>query len=232
MINAPSIINTTLKPSKFGIMYKKETMVLSRGLKKNDTYSFLHHYYTLYFVSFLLYLSTVPPQPALPLLPIMLCKVCIDGLQGIWDPKKTERVCLMKDFQKDTSPMEDSKFVTYVETDRTAEQLDPKPLDPENYVFGHHRTQESFENSIRNGCVMCQIFKPRPEDTQTKSDSNIATYGYYSLFSITFQDCPIMSLYVNDDSGGFELWRHSTFSAILLDSCRFSFSNFTLTRLR
>lgn len=122
----------------------------------------------------------------------------------------------MQDFVEDHPPREDSKFVIEEWTYKTAEPHDPQSLDPEKYVFGHHRTQQSFEKSIRDGCVMCQIFGPRSDDTQTTSDSNIATYGYYSLFSIMFQDCPTMSLYVNDSSGGFELCRHSMFSTPLI----------------
>lgn len=124
----------------------------------------------------------------------------------------------MQEFQKAHPPMEDSKFVTEIWTYKVAEQHNPQSLIPENYVFGHHHTQKSFENSIRDGCVMCQIFKPGPEDTQTRPDSNIAAYGYYSLFSVIFQDCPIMSLYVHDYSGGFELCRHSMFSAFPLEA--------------
>ncbi|POR36013.1 Uncharacterized protein TPAR_03789, partial [Tolypocladium paradoxum] len=137
----------------------------------------------------------------------MLCKVCREGLQGIWDPSKTKRVCRLDEFKDDEVPLEDCKFGT-VETYKTVEPYDPEFRRPEHYLFGHHLTRQSFEQSVRDGCVMCHSFTPWYEGQEVKSDPNITALGYYSLFSIGFEDCPIMYMYVNDCRGGFELRRH------------------------
>ncbi|PNY23155.1 Uncharacterized protein TCAP_06896 [Tolypocladium capitatum] len=137
----------------------------------------------------------------------MLCKVCCEGLQGIWDPSKTKRVCHIDEFRDDDLPIEDSKFVWF-ETVKTVEPQDPEFCRPEHYMFGHHLTQQSFEQSVRDGCVMCEIFKPSNEAQEVKPDPKITALGYYSLFSIDFRDCPIMCMYVNDSRGGFELSSH------------------------
>ncbi|KAK3938702.1 hypothetical protein QBC46DRAFT_439773 [Diplogelasinospora grovesii] len=137
----------------------------------------------------------------------MLCKVCVEGLQGIWDPSKTKRVCRVDEFDKDTIPLEDSKFVT-VETYKTVKPYDPELRRPEHWMFGHHLTQESFEQSVRDGCVMCDAFKPWHAGHEVKSDPKITALGYYSLFSIGFEDCPMMYMYVNDSRGGFALTPH------------------------
>lgn len=137
----------------------------------------------------------------------MLCKVCREGLQGIWDPSKTNRVCRIDEFEEDKVPSEDPEFVT-VETYKTVKPYDPDFRRPEHYMFGHHLTRESFEQSVRDGCVMCNAFVPWHEGYGGKSDPNITKFGYHSLFSIAFEDCPTMYLYVDDSRGGFELSRH------------------------
>lgn len=145
----------------------------------------------------------------------MLCKICTTGLQGIWDPAKTDRVGSLEDFRKDHPPMEDSKFVTAVWTYQVVEQYDPQQHHPEKLMFGHHRTRESFEKSVRDGCVMCKIFKSvQDPETQTDSKSIMTTYGYYSVFSVSFREHPVMSMYVEDNSsGGFELCHHGKYYA-------------------
>lgn len=137
----------------------------------------------------------------------MLCKVCREGLQGIWDPSKTKRVCRIDEFQVDEAPSEESKFVI-VETYKTVKPYDPEFGRPEHYMFGHHLTQASFEQSVRDGCVMCDAFKPWHDGYEAKPNPKIAALGYYSLFSIRFEGCPIMFMYVNDTRGGFALSRH------------------------
>ncbi|CEJ83082.1 hypothetical protein VHEMI03112 [[Torrubiella] hemipterigena] len=137
----------------------------------------------------------------------MLCKICTTGLQGIWDPTKAHRVALLQDFQEHSSEEEgevqEDKFVTRVDTYQAVEH-NPEALHPEKYVFGHHKSRESFERSVRNGCVMCKIFAADVDSPEGK----IATYGYFSLFAISFQENPVMFVYVNGASGGFELCRH------------------------
>ncbi|KJZ70094.1 hypothetical protein HIM_10521 [Hirsutella minnesotensis 3608] len=138
----------------------------------------------------------------------MLCNVCCEGLKGIWDPSKTKRVCRMDDFVDVEVHGDDSRFVT-VETYKSVKPHDPDYLRPEHHMFGHHVSRQSFEQSVRDGCVMCSSFRPRHIGDEVKADSNIAAFGYYSLFSIEFEDCPIMYMYVNNTRGGFELIRHT-----------------------
>jgi len=137
----------------------------------------------------------------------MLCKICREGLQGIWDPSKTKRVCRLDEFEEDEVPFQESKFVTTTPY-LTVEPYDPECSGPEHYMFGHHLTQESFEQSVRDGCVMCDAFKPLHEERELKPNQKITALGYYSMFSIGFQDCPIMYVYVGDSQGGFELCPH------------------------
>jgi hypothetical protein len=141
----------------------------------------------------------------------MLCKTCREGLQGIWDPSKTKRVCRIDEFQGDKLPFQESDVTTMphltVETYLTVERYDPEFRHPEHYMFGHHLTQESFEQSVRDGCVMCDALKPRYEEREANPNQKITALGYYSLFSIGFEDCPIMFIYVDDSQGGFELSR-------------------------
>src|SRR5690349_15954608 len=115
----------------------------------------------------------------------MLCKVCREGLQGIWDPSRTRRVCRVDAFMRDEATIPDSKFVT-VEPYLAVEPCDPESLRPELYMFGHHLTRESFERSISNGCVMCNIFKPLYNGDVETPNPKITALGYYSLFSISF----------------------------------------------
>ncbi|GAO18944.1 hypothetical protein UVI_02059260 [Ustilaginoidea virens] len=137
----------------------------------------------------------------------MLCNVCCEGLQGIWDPLKTKRVCLVREFIDLDVPddEENDKFVIRVDTYKTVEPYDPDLRLPQNFIFGHHLTEESFNQSVRDGCVMCHSFAawrgmPKPEP-----DPKITALGYYSLFSVEFQAYPTMFLYVNDSRGGFDL---------------------------
>lgn len=91
----------------------------------------------------------------------MLCSVCRAGLEGIWDPSKARRVCRVADFDDDVAPVHDARFAT-VETYKTVKPLDPELRRPEHYMFGHHPTRRSFEQSVRAGCVMCCAFEPWP----------------------------------------------------------------------
>ena len=150
-------------------------------------------------------LTTHPPEKVSST--IMLCKVCREGLEGVWDPSKTKRVCRFDEFVADELPVEDNKFIT-VETYKTVEVYDPDFRRPEHYMFGHHLSQQSFEQSVRDGCVMCDRFKPWHEGHDGKANPKIIALGYYSLFSVCFQPCPLMSIYINNSSGGFELSRY------------------------
>lgn len=145
----------------------------------------------------------------------MLCKICTTGLQGIWDPAKAHRVDLLQNFQDtpsdDGEDLEEDGFVTRVDSYQAVEH-DPEALHPEKYVFGHHRTRQSFEASVRDGCVMCKNFA---SDLETEG-GKIAAYGYFSLFSISFQENPVMFVFVNEASGGFELCRHGKSTAFSL----------------
>lgn len=34
----------------------------------------------------------------------MICNVCKDGLEGMWDPSRSNRLCLLTDFRTDETP--------------------------------------------------------------------------------------------------------------------------------
>lgn len=138
----------------------------------------------------------------------MLCNICLQGLQGIWDPTKTKRVCRLDEFQgREEDLPSDTPGLIRVETYKTVEPHDPENYRPEHYIFGHHVTKESYEQSVRDGCVMCDAVSAK-FGREPKPDPKITALGYYSLFSIGFQDRPIMFVYVNDSRGGFELSPH------------------------
>ncbi|CAI6101077.1 unnamed protein product [Clonostachys chloroleuca] len=83
----------------------------------------------------------------------MLCEVCSEVLQGIWDPAKTQWVCRLEDFYHGN----------IVPPNRTKPE---DPNHPENYIFGHHITQESFKKSALDGCVVCSRFRWTQQEGQ------------------------------------------------------------------
>ncbi|KAK7227905.1 hypothetical protein V2G26_000075, partial [Clonostachys chloroleuca] len=102
----------------------------------------------------------------------MLCEVCSEVLQGIWDPAKTQRVCRLEDFYHGN----------IVPPNRTKPE---DPNHPENYIFGHHITQESFKKSALDGCVVCSRFRWTQQEGQ---DPKFAEFGikYYSIIKLDY----------------------------------------------
>ncbi|CAH0043235.1 unnamed protein product [Clonostachys rhizophaga] len=105
----------------------------------------------------------------------MLCTVCCDTLQWILSPHSiphVKQVCTIEQFKHD------SGFGNiYLPTQ---EQTPLVPVDRPLYMFSHHPTLESFEQSVRNGCSVCvgmNSLENLPDDNPM-----IAASGLYSLF--------------------------------------------------
>lgn len=134
----------------------------------------------------------------------MLCRVCIDGLEGMWDPSRSKRLALAKDFDNtEDSRLQDSEL--QVLTSVNVVQVNhPGSMRPDQYVFGHHKTKESFDASIQEGCAMCNRFRgdgaPNPK---------IQELGYFSVFLVRLPQGkettpkPLMHVYIGQSSGGF-----------------------------
>jgi len=138
----------------------------------------------------------------------MLCNVCRVGLEGIWNPFKTPRVCTAEEWHQSEEQPKPSLDPRIVITHRVEIEDTDRPDAPEHFVFGHHVTRESFAKSISEGCVFCNRFKPmfgREEDEEI--NDRIAKLGYYSLFTIRRRPA-MMYLYVGNRRGGFEMVQH------------------------
>ncbi|OTB09368.1 hypothetical protein M426DRAFT_18015 [Hypoxylon sp. CI-4A] len=110
----------------------------------------------------------------------MLCSVCYKGLEGIWDPKKSKRVGLLKDFPEileDVYPdITDGNYDEVLAIDQAGAQ------EPELYVFGHHESCDSLVRSKKLGCVACNQFSI--DDERDDLNATFASLGYYSVFYI------------------------------------------------
>jgi hypothetical protein len=138
----------------------------------------------------------------------MLCDVCRVGLEGIWDPSQTPRVCTAEEWRQSNKLPKPPSDPRVVITNRVEMEDIDRPDAPEHFVFGHHVTHESFVKSISEGCVFCNRFKPmlgREEDEEI--NDRIAKLGYYSLFTVRRKPA-MMYLYVRDSQGGFEMVEH------------------------
>ncbi|RYO82370.1 hypothetical protein DL766_004750 [Monosporascus sp. MC13-8B] len=109
----------------------------------------------------------------------MICEVCREGLEGIWDPAKTKRIGLLRDFPDVMHLLhpdvedEDGFEVVLNEYD---------VLEPEQFVFGHHADYDSLLRSKEQGCVTCNQFG----EVNDRDDENehLKELGYYSVFTV------------------------------------------------
>ncbi|CAH0045675.1 unnamed protein product [Clonostachys solani] len=119
----------------------------------------------------------------------MLCRVCREVLQGIWDTPNTRKVCRVDEYfgpdLLELLGLGDRDFSR-----------------PDNFMFGHHATSESFQMSVRDGCSLCCIFKEEQE-----AHPKAIELGYYSLFRIaSLDDMPSVNLSVGDRYEGINLY--------------------------
>ncbi|USP76157.1 HET-domain-containing protein [Curvularia clavata] len=92
----------------------------------------------------------------------MLCDVCKNGLEGIWDPTQTPRLCSLEYF---------------------GEEL-PESAEGPDIVFGHHKDEASFRRSIDEGCAMCNRFGGIPERAKAPNNPLLEALDYFSVFWI------------------------------------------------
>lgn len=141
----------------------------------------------------------------------MLCNVCRDGLEGIWDPSKTKRVCSWEEWSRNEADAAESQeeaetgtFNPQTPWISTSDSITVplEALEPQKCMFGHHVTKESFLQAFKDGCVMCNRF-----DRDGSRNPKIEQRGYYSLFSVHLQvNEVVMYMYVNNYQGGFSLF--------------------------
>ncbi|CAH0053630.1 unnamed protein product [Clonostachys solani] len=106
----------------------------------------------------------------------MLCTICRQGLDGIWDPSKTKRVCRIDDFNEHFKEGDSNGRVALPIVASHADQH------PSQFVFGHHPTPESYKQSVEQGCIVCS--GPGHKGQQSDQDPVMANLEYFSVFTI------------------------------------------------
>lgn len=118
----------------------------------------------------------------------MLCKVCKDGLESMG---KAKRLCSVEKHVANTQ-----KICYYLhEPGSMAINQQSFPADF-RYLYGHHRNENSFARSARQGCVMCNDF-PFYDDQGDQSEK-VRAFGFFTVFWVSYEyDNPCMTV----DSG-------------------------------
>ncbi|KAI1267858.1 hypothetical protein F5Y18DRAFT_424157 [Xylariaceae sp. FL1019] len=98
----------------------------------------------------------------------MLCQICHQSLEMLHDPSKTNRLGLRSDILS-CDPFFDS------DKDRL------RWPELEQYVFGHHKTLASFQDSIDRNCIICNRFG----STEIDNNQPYEHLGYFSLFTLS-----------------------------------------------
>ncbi|KAI1451681.1 HET-domain-containing protein [Annulohypoxylon moriforme] len=123
----------------------------------------------------------------------MLCDVCRMGLEGIWDPSRSKRIGLLKDFPEILQfRFDDDEFEEILNSSELKE--------PERYVFGHHVDYDSLARSKEQHCIACKDFGVANDRDDV--NATFAELGYYSVFCIGLSppefEHPTMLVYVGD----------------------------------
>lgn len=133
-----------------------------------------------------------------------LCQVCLEALDGVWDPKKTPRIVELDTADGTDGPGPDllenmRKWSTGVlnkeniashqhESEGSPDSSNKDERDcsqPENpkerpeifkYIFGHHSSFQSLERSSEENCAICTVLSfSREHMGVTRSFRNFAT---------------------------------------------------------
>ncbi|KAL9072092.1 MAG: hypothetical protein Q9157_005235 [Trypethelium eluteriae] len=135
----------------------------------------------------------------------MLCDVCLHGLEGMWDPNRTTRLAFKSDLESD-DPDPRGKYLDFLRK-RSQSQTSPatelrgKRPEVEMYIYGHHRTDSSWESSSEKGCVMCYPFEPKAGKHKL---AKILDPGWFTCFQIhgLEESYPVMQIdYMGGSSG-------------------------------
>ncbi|KAJ1324736.1 HET domain-containing protein [Microdochium nivale] len=95
----------------------------------------------------------------------MLCDVCKNGLEGMWDPTRTERVASFED------------FIIWTDEKRT-------PLKGLEHVFGHHKTEASFKVATADGCTICNKYTTAELGGPPVGHQRHRNIDYFSVFYV------------------------------------------------
>ncbi|KAF2465673.1 HET-domain-containing protein [Lindgomyces ingoldianus] len=130
----------------------------------------------------------------------MLCDICRDGLEGMWDAARTPRLALCDDWHESVNDEDDE-----IENENEKPlPIDDDQVEVEKYIYAHHPTKESFLQSMRQGCVMCNRFDPNQHHEPSPKFEGL---GYFSVFYVCLsgQKKPVMCVEYGGSSGGFDL---------------------------
>ncbi|KAI1387152.1 HET-domain-containing protein [Hypoxylon trugodes] len=128
----------------------------------------------------------------------MLCGVCLEGLRGIWDPKKGTRLGLLRNFpeiaEKEFHGIDDDTY------DEVLGEYEIRSKKPELYVFGHHIDYDSLIRSKKIGCVVCSEID-NVDDCDDVCET-LLDIGYFTVFRIDLprgdRRQPVMLVYSGD----------------------------------
>ncbi|PFH58308.1 hypothetical protein XA68_13889 [Ophiocordyceps unilateralis] len=155
----------------------------------------------------------VREKEASGVLVFMLCKVCIDGLEGMWDPSRSKRLARSQDFIKKLHPRDDGtpSDVTEQVSNSGHPSTDAPDLDslgPNEIVYGHHKAIDSYITSMEEGCTFCNYLATM-YDCEDTGNSVIEVLGYYSVFTFILLKSgesveePLVTLYRDKFRGDF-----------------------------
>ncbi|KAI1460119.1 HET-domain-containing protein [Annulohypoxylon moriforme] len=119
-----------------------------------------------------------------------ICNICREGFEGIWDPSKTKRVCTINEWGRDPWSLHGRP-----------ESQDPEsPNAPENFIFGHHATEASFIQAVKEGCICCTNLKRALHNTSVYQEirSEKLSLGYYTVFCIVTKPTPLVEIYIEN----------------------------------
>ncbi|KAI1136639.1 HET-domain-containing protein [Hypoxylon sp. FL0543] len=140
----------------------------------------------------------------------MLCKVCKDGLESIgtstarclysWGHTASSQRLSTKDLTWDNLY---KHFAVPSPPNSPSRGEDRRSIEDcccvyDNHSFGHHRDEDSFARSARQGCVMCSDF-PLYQD-QDNERNETKEHGYFTIFKVAYEH-NILCMTVDSDFG-------------------------------
>lgn len=149
----------------------------------------------------------------------MLCDICLQGLEGIWDPSKSKRLGATAEvFGASEDAFDPANLPPGVRIEKN-ERITAQKLEPELYVFGHHIDLESFKRSIRRGCVMCNRFQLLVEGVNVEENPKLTSLGYFSVFTVSLTTSRrLMTVRYGDVIGGFEIEPYTGMNPLVFPS--------------
>ncbi|KAI2468382.1 HET-domain-containing protein [Annulohypoxylon bovei var. microspora] len=124
----------------------------------------------------------------------MLCQVCKDGLESIGNSRR----CLEKSHTINAE-MYSGRGVERLQTAYQGTPIYRCWCVWEQHPFGHHRDEESFWRSARQGCVICSDFPF--ENHQDNQSSDVQELGFFTIFKVSRNGSNRFNMTVESDYG-------------------------------